>query len=132
MTEQANARHRPIAAQQCLVSLGRRNEMTATLTLYAEQRELLAQALADAVFYRDPPADCHACQELNDESKLCEPCAVTFALASSYLDLGSDLGMPIAGLQVQRPELIHAEHGPVSAIRPPRRAAQPSKPSGQT
>jgi hypothetical protein len=70
--------------------------MTATLTLRPEQRELLAQALADAVFYRDPPADCQACKELNDENKLCEQCAVTFARASSYLDLGSDLGIPIS------------------------------------
>ena len=70
--------------------------MTATLTLRPEQRELLAQALADAVFYRDPPADCQACKELNDETKLCEQCAVTFAQASSYLDLGSDLGIAIS------------------------------------
>jgi len=70
--------------------------MPATLTLRPEQRDLLAQALADAVFYRDPPADCQACTELNDETKLCEQCAVTFALASSYLDLGRDLGMPIS------------------------------------
>jgi hypothetical protein len=70
--------------------------MTATLTLRPEQRELLAKALADAVFYRDPPADCQACKELNDDAKLCEQCAGTFALASSYLDLGNDLGMPIS------------------------------------
>jgi hypothetical protein len=70
--------------------------MTATLTLHPGQRELLAQALADAVFYRDPPVDCQACAELNDETRLCEQCAVTFALAGSYLDLGRDLGMPIA------------------------------------
>ena len=76
--------------------IGRRIAMPATLTLRPEQRDLLAQALADAVFYRDPPADCRACRELNDETKLCGPCAVTFALASSYLDLGRDLGMPIS------------------------------------
>jgi hypothetical protein len=71
------------------------NVMSATLTLGPEQRELLAQALADAVHYRDPPADCQACKELNDETKLCPECAVTFALASSYLDLGSNLGVSI-------------------------------------
>ena len=70
--------------------------MAATLTLRAEQRDLLAQALADAVFYRDPPADCQACKELGDETKLCDQCAVTFALASSYLNLGRDLGMAIS------------------------------------
>jgi hypothetical protein len=69
--------------------------MAATLTLRPEQRELLARALADAVFYRDPPADCQACKELDDETKLCGQCAGTFAVASSYLDLGSDLGVSI-------------------------------------
>jgi hypothetical protein len=70
--------------------------MTATLGLRPGQRELLAQALADAVFYRDPPVDCQACEELNDETKLCDQCAVTFALAGSYLDLGRALGTPIS------------------------------------
>jgi hypothetical protein len=69
--------------------------MAATLTLRPGQRALLAQALTDAVFYRDPPADCHACNELGDEARLCEQCAATFALASSYLDLGSQLGVSI-------------------------------------
>jgi hypothetical protein len=69
--------------------------MAATLTLRPEQRELLAQALADAVYYRDPPADCQACNELGKETRLCEQCAATFALASSYLDLGSQLGVLI-------------------------------------
>jgi hypothetical protein len=44
-----------------------------------------------------PYADCEVCKELNDDTKLCEQCAVTFALASSYLDLGSDLGIRISG-----------------------------------
>jgi hypothetical protein len=70
--------------------------MTAALTLKPGQRDLLAQALADAVFYRDPPVDCQACAELNDETKLCEQCTTTFALAASYLDLRRDLGMPIS------------------------------------
>jgi hypothetical protein len=66
-----------------------------SLTLRPEQRELLARALADAVYYRDPPADCEACKALTDETKLCEACAATFAVASSYLDLGSNLGVTI-------------------------------------
>jgi hypothetical protein len=37
------------------------------------QRELLRQALADAVYYRDPPVECSAC-EVRDG--LCEQCAV--------------------------------------------------------
>ena len=70
--------------------------MPVTINFRPEQRELLARALADAVLYRDPPVDCQACKELNDETNLCEQCAVTFALASSYLDLGSDLGISIS------------------------------------
>jgi hypothetical protein len=69
--------------------------MTATLTLRPEQRELLARALADAVYYRDPPQDCEDCAALNDETKLCEECAETHAVGMAYLDLGSDLGVPI-------------------------------------
>jgi hypothetical protein len=69
--------------------------MAVTLTLCPEQHDLLVQALADAVYYRDPPADCEACKALNDEAKLCEACAATFAVASSYLDLGSNLGVTI-------------------------------------
>jgi hypothetical protein len=30
----------------------------------AEQRELLCLALADAVFYRDPPLNCDACDPM--------------------------------------------------------------------
>jgi hypothetical protein len=71
--------------------------MTTTITLRPEQRDLLARALADAVFYRDPPVDCQACKELSDETKLCDQCMLTFSLANSYLDLGNELGMPIAG-----------------------------------
>jgi hypothetical protein len=51
--------------------------MALTLTLRPEQHDLLAPALADAVYYRDPPADCEACKALNDETKLCEACAAT-------------------------------------------------------
>jgi hypothetical protein len=35
--------------------------MPATLTLRPEQCELLARALADAVYYRDPPLQCPTC-----------------------------------------------------------------------
>ena len=66
--------------------------MAATLTLRPEQRELLAQALADAVFYRDPPVHCPACVS----DTLCEQCAAGLARARAYLTLGSDLSIPVA------------------------------------
>jgi hypothetical protein len=65
--------------------------MAATITLRPEQREVLAQALADAVCYRDPPVHCPAC--LPDA--LCDQCAAGLARARSYLTLGSDLGVPV-------------------------------------
>jgi hypothetical protein len=54
------------------------------------QRELLRQALADAVYYRDPPVECSAC-EVRDG--LCDQCAAELARARSYLALGRELGM---------------------------------------
>ena len=54
------------------------------------QRELLRQALADAVYYRDPPLVCLACEALD---VLCDPCAAGLARARAYLDLSRDLGM---------------------------------------
>lgn len=55
-----------------------------------DQRELLRQALADAVYYRDPPVYCPACQM---QDTLCERCAATLARAAAYLDLGRELGL---------------------------------------
>jgi hypothetical protein len=53
-------------------------------------RELLRQALADAVYYRDPPLVCLACEALDG---LCDPCAAGLARARAYLDLSRDLGI---------------------------------------
>ncbi len=55
------------------------------------QRELLRQALADAVYYRDPPVYCPGCEAQG--GTLCGECAATFARASAYLDLGRELGL---------------------------------------
>jgi len=60
-------------------------------TLLSHQRETLAQALADAVRYRDPPVYCGACDALR--GKLCEQCAVTLARARAYLDLSREMGV---------------------------------------
>jgi hypothetical protein len=55
-----------------------------------EQRELLGQALADAVYYRDPPLECAACEE---SCGLCERCAAGLAQARAYLELRRVLGL---------------------------------------
>jgi hypothetical protein len=44
--------------------------MQSAITLLPRQREALAQALADAVCYRDPPVYCDTCDVLQDT--LCE------------------------------------------------------------
>jgi hypothetical protein len=55
------------------------------------QREALAQALADAISYRDPPVYCAACDALDDT--LCDQCAATLARARTYLELGREIGV---------------------------------------
>jgi hypothetical protein len=67
--------------------------MSATITLQPQQRDLLAQALADAVYYRDPPVHCAACAAQPEQDALCQECAVTLARATAYLDLGRALGL---------------------------------------
>jgi hypothetical protein len=54
------------------------------------QREVLRQALADAVYYRDPPVVCGACEAVDG---LCDACAAGFARARAYLALGRALGV---------------------------------------
>jgi hypothetical protein len=49
------------------------------------------QALADAVYYRDPPLYCHACEA---QDGLCDHCAGGLARARAYLALSRTLGMP--------------------------------------
>jgi hypothetical protein len=66
--------------------------MPARITLKPEHRELLAQALADAVHYCDPPVHCRTC--LTPDT-LCDQCAARLARARSYLNLGSELGVPV-------------------------------------
>jgi hypothetical protein len=59
-----------------------------------QQREVLRQALADAVYYRDPPVQCPACEVLDG---LCAECAAGLARARSYLALGRELGVEVPG-----------------------------------
>ena len=65
--------------------------MPSAIPLLPRQREALAQALADAVSYRDPPVYCAACDTLGDT--LCEQCAATLARARTYLELGREIGL---------------------------------------
>lgn len=67
--------------------------MPPTITLQPQQRDVLAQALADAVFYRDPPIYCPACEAQDAPEVLCPDCAATLARARAYLDLGQALGL---------------------------------------
>jgi hypothetical protein len=69
--------------------------MPTAIPLLPRQREALAQALADAVSYRDPPLNCTACYTLGDT--LCEQCAATLARARTYLELGRQIGIDISG-----------------------------------
>lgn len=64
--------------------------MPGKVTLQPEQCDLLAQALADAVYYRDPPLHCHACEA---QDGLCEECAAGLVRARAYLTLDRELGM---------------------------------------
>jgi hypothetical protein len=67
--------------------------MPPAITLLPQQRDALAQALADAVSYRDPPVYCDACDALQDT--LCQQCAVMLARARAYLDLGRQMGVEV-------------------------------------
>jgi hypothetical protein len=67
--------------------------MPPAITLLPYQREALAQALTDAVCYRDPPLYCEACDVLQDT--LCERCAVMLARARAYVALGCEMGVEV-------------------------------------
>jgi hypothetical protein len=64
--------------------------MTTPTLVTREQREVLRHALADAVYYRDPPLHCHTCETLG---RLCDECAASLTRARSYLALSRDLGI---------------------------------------
>jgi hypothetical protein len=55
-----------------------------------EQGEVLRHALADAVYYRDPPVECSSCEK---QGELCDACVAGLAQARAYLALGRELGM---------------------------------------
>jgi hypothetical protein len=69
--------------------------MQPAFILQPRQREVLWQALADAVWYRDPPVYCPACDGLDGLDGLCEECAAGLARARAYLALGRELGIDV-------------------------------------
>jgi hypothetical protein len=56
----------------------------------ASRRELLCQALIEAMFHADPPQDCPACEA---QDRLCDSCAAGWTRARAYLALARDLGI---------------------------------------
>ena len=68
--------------------------MPSAIPLLPRQREALAQALSDAVSYRDPPVYCAACDALG--GTLCEQCAATLTRARTYLKLGREIGIEVS------------------------------------
>jgi hypothetical protein len=67
------------------------------LPVPAAKHELLRQALADAVYYRDPPVQCPACDTCDMHDGLCDECAAGLARARAYLALSRDLGLEVSG-----------------------------------
>jgi hypothetical protein len=61
------------------------------------QAAVLQQALADAIYYRDPPLHCPDCDALpgipSGHGMLCQPCQATLDRARAYLDLSRQLGL---------------------------------------
>jgi len=55
-----------------------------------EQREILRRAIDDAVYYRDPPQKCTACESSGD---LCGACAETLAIGLEYLQTARQVGI---------------------------------------
>lgn len=63
---------------------------TITTLLPPAQRDVLRQALADAVYYRDPPLYCPACETLDG---LCGQCTAGLSQAMAYVTLSRELGI---------------------------------------
>jgi hypothetical protein len=57
------------------------------------QREVIGQALADAIEYRTPPADCEDCDA--HPAGLCNDHAADLDLTDAYLALGRELGIEV-------------------------------------
>ena len=65
------------------------SDAPAVLTAAPQQREILRQALADAIYYRDPPLQCPACAS---PDRLCGQCAAGHERARAYWHSVMSLG----------------------------------------
>jgi hypothetical protein len=63
------------------------------LALVDEAGEVLAQALADAIEYRTPSADCPECDA--HPAGLCEDHGADLDLTDAYLQLAAELGIEV-------------------------------------
>lgn len=63
------------------------------------QREVLAQALTDAIAFRDPVGGCDECERR--ASGLCDDHAADLDLTDAYLALAQELGLN-AGIEVEQ------------------------------
>jgi hypothetical protein len=75
-----------------------------TVVLADGQFEILQRALADAVFYRDPPLSCPDCQT---PDLLCGQCAAGLSQARAYLALSRELDISSADLDSHAGERAH-------------------------
>ena len=66
------------------------SDAPAAVTAAPHQREMLRLALADAIYYRDPPLQCAACPS---PDRLCGQCAAEHERARAYLALSYELGL---------------------------------------
>ena len=66
------------------------SDALAVLTAAPYQREMLRQALADAIYYRDPPVQCASCPS---PDRLCDQCTAGHERARAYLALSYELGL---------------------------------------
>jgi hypothetical protein len=66
------------------------SNVSVILTAATAQQEILRQALADAIYYRDPPLHCTACPS---PDRLCDECTSGHERARAYLALSYELGL---------------------------------------
>ena len=59
------------------------------------QREVLGQALADAIAHRTPAGLCAGCAEYVWLGGLCNECAADLDLTDAYIALGRELGIEV-------------------------------------
>jgi hypothetical protein len=83
------------AASQCASRPGPPTAgRSAAALLLPAQRDVLRQALADAIWYRDPPLHCPTC---DTPDRLCRRCAADLSQARAYLTLSRELEISPAG-----------------------------------